>query len=475
MNINTSHKWLNIPDHELAIYNGIDTLATARAIKPMLQELTDQGMKDFWDEEIWPLVPAVLAMQDRGLLLDREALNSYRAEVRSSLASVDEEILKEDPTGKLRTPTTKAPNGLGAYKRVGNFLFNELGLKSRKLTDSGGYSVSQAALVAIHQNLRKKDAHAKPIVENLLHRSRLKTIYQRYLHIETDAQGIVRPVVKMGGAKSGRFAYDRPPLQQYPAEVRRIFIPRPGHIFVGFDYMQIEARIGTYLAGVTLDQGIFDAGKDLHNETCKETFEFTDLQWKDLDANQRKAARDYAKSFRYRLAYGGDPDQVGALASKTFCPCPRCTDLMPPTLNLPTPKIIAASQKFLGARPEILSWRVDLLKYIREHHYLINPLGRKKFMFGPIYVLRREAYNWPIQSTAADIINRAMRKGYTRYQLPYILQMHDCLILEVPEDNWERPAAQLKDVMQEPIAELGGMVIPVEMKIEKPWGVTYAP
>jgi DNA polymerase-1 len=470
-NVNTDHKWLNIPDDELGLYNGWDCAATALCIAPMLKEMADQRMDEFWHREVWPLVPAVQAMQRRGLLVHQHTLDTYRDETRTELELIDKEILAADDSGILAKPTPKYANGLNAPQRVGKFLFDHCKLKPAKLTTKTGQpSVDQEALLKVWKGLRKKDEHIRPVIENLFHRSRLKTILTRYLSFETDDDGRLRPTIKMMAAKTMRFAYDNPALQQFPPEVRPVLGPAPGNVFVGADYEQLEARISALLAGVALDLDRFARGVDVHDETAMEVFGFELAEWEGLVASQRKAARDYAKSFRYRLAYGGDPSQVGQLGSRTFCPCHRCVEKVPPSLNLPAIKITEASQSFLFNRPEILSWREGLLREVKDTHALVTPLGYKRFIFDNPWRVKNEIYNIPIQTTASHIINRAMRLGHERYGAPYCLQMHDYLGVEVPEGEAELWATRLTEVMTEPVPEFDGYQFPVEVKVESPWG-----
>ena len=349
--VHSGHKWLNQP--QLERYNLLDCVATASIIAPMLEELRDHGMEAFWREEVWPLVPAVMRMQARGLLVDRAAKTALRRKIRAELAVVDGAILATDTSGELRKPTTKYPHGLNANNRVAAFLYERLGLKVSKRTEGGKPSVDQEALVRLWRDLRKKDEHARGVLGDLFHRTKLQTMDERYLEFYIHDDNRVRPSVKMIGTETLRFAYSDPPLQQVPPEIRAVFVPSEGCVFLAADYSQLEARIQAHLAGVRRDLDILTSGEDLHSLTAQEIFELSPHQWGDLDPTQAKGMRNYAKSFRYRLAYGGDPSQVGMLGTKNFCPCPRCAHLAPPMVNLPPGTITKAGQRFLGNRPEI--------------------------------------------------------------------------------------------------------------------------
>ena len=468
----TAHRWLQLPDDQLSLYNQLDTTATAWAALALQQELADQGMREFWETAVWPLVPAVLDMQARGQQVDRQGKSNLRRRLRAELAEVDELILAKAPE-ELRKATKAAPNSLGSRPKVAAYL-KSLGAKLSKFTEkTKSTSVDQEALLAAYRDTPKSNKVARVVLENLLHRSRLVTLDTRYLDFQVDSDGRVRPTVKMGGTETGRFAYADPALQQYPPEIRHILTAPDGYCIVGADYEQLEARISTYLAGVRVDMERFENGVDVHSATAMEVFGYDQARWDDLEPTPRKALRNFAKSFRYRLDYGGDPTSVGALGSKVFCPCPRCADLAPPTANLPAGTIQQASQRYLGNRPEVQQRRAQILADARQHHAISNPFGRKRFVFGPVDRVKRELFNWPIQSTAADVINRAMRQLWADYKAPFWLQMHDYLGLEVPITEAELWKQRLKAAMEAPVPEMGGISFPVEVKVERPWDTKF--
>ncbi len=238
-----AHAFLQLPNSILGIYNLYDSYFTAALVPVLYAELEAKNQLDHFTDWVQPLAKAVVNMQRRGLLVDRPALNAYRKQLRSELAEADKIILAADTTGELAKPTGKSSNGIGSSARLGKLLFDTLGLKPLKKTEKGLASTDQEALFRILQGLRKKDAAARPILEQLFHRSRLKTILQRYLDLPIDFDGRTRASVKMATVKTWRFAYENPPLQQYPPEVRHLFKAAPGHVFLAADYSQLEARI----------------------------------------------------------------------------------------------------------------------------------------------------------------------------------------------------------------------------------------
>lgn len=463
--VTTDHKWLNVP--EVAKYNTTDTLSTAGLARALPAELRRRGMDRFWRDEVWPLIPAVLATQRRGLRFDANRAADMQTRLRAELAEVDAAILDADPTGELAQPTGKSPNGLGSPRKVAAML-TALGLQPLKKTETRGEpSVDQESLYQVLRGLRKRDEHLRPVLEDLFHRSRLRTVLQRYLSPPTDPDGRVRPTIKMGGTKSGRFAYADPALQQMPPEVRPIYVPAIGMVFVSADYSQLEARIAATLAGDHTEINAFARGDDIHTLTARELF---GPPFDTMPGGARKAARDFAKTFRYgSILYGGNPETV---RTKTFCPCPRCVTRVPATLDMPRLKIVETTNRYFARHPQLLEFRRDIEQAVRRDRAYTNPLGRKRPFYGPWTAVKREAYNWPIQSTAADIINRAMRRLHNEFGAPIVLQMHDSLMLEVPARTADMWAARLRRVMAAPVPELGGTVFPVDVKVEAPWGET---
>jgi DNA polymerase I-like protein with 3'-5' exonuclease and polymerase domains len=111
--VNTSHAFLQLEDEVLGRYNAWDTHNTASLVRPLMEEIRRRGNWDYYTQVMEPLQYAVLDMQRRGLLLDRDSLNAYRKQVRGELNECDRTILEADPTGELAEPTQKYPNGIG--------------------------------------------------------------------------------------------------------------------------------------------------------------------------------------------------------------------------------------------------------------------------------------------------------------------------------------------------------------------------
>lgn len=461
--VTTSHKWLNIDDDVAGIYNAYDTYACAKVMQPLIRELKDNGQWDYFQEWFNSMTPVVHAMWERGAgCLDAAAKTKYRREVRREIKETEDAIGLHFPTDH-----TFNEKFFNSPKQRASFLFDELALRPAPPTcKRPARSTDQSALIHVLDHLRVSDELTRPVLHNLFHRSRLNTIDTRYLTVEEE-NGRVRPTIKLYGAETGRLAYANPPLQQWPLECRHLLVAGLGRIFVAADYSQLEARIMAHLSQDLPSIEVFEAGNDIHRQNAQDLFNYTDLEWEGLDPIIRTASRDFAKRFIYGTSYGGTAE---TMSQKLFCPCPRCVDKVPQQLNLARKKLQEVEDRWGAKHHAVLSWRDDLVRaVVNGDHTWTSPFGYRRFFFTPYPKVKTEIYNCPMQHCAAKIVERAMIDLH-HLGAPLVLQMHDDLKLEVPlgtEDEW---ACRLRDIMEQPIPELGGMSFPVDVKVGATWG-----
>jgi DNA polymerase I len=456
--VNTDHKWLNLPDETMQVYNCFDTLATVRAAKGLRQTLTETGQLHYFESRVWPLVEPILAMQRRGIPVCRDTLNAYRESVRLELAETVTSVERLIPNGarfNLNSPPQRA-----------SLLYDTCGLKVPPPTrDRPARSTNQAAMTWIIQHLRKRDEPFRGVLEGLFHRSRLNTILSRYLDFAIRDDRVF-PRIKLTGAETGRLAYADPAIQQYPEEVRVIFKTKPGNVLLGADYSQIEARILAILSQDRASIEVFEAGGDVHAANARDLFGLTPVQWSDLSPKLVKEYRNFAKAFLYGISYGGNPE---TLKTKLFCPCPRCVAKVPPTATLGKDEVVRASQRWFHIHAPVPRWRDALVESVRYSKTYTNPMGRKRYFCAPYPEYLRELYNCPMQSTAAEIINDATIRLH-KLNAPLILQHHDALVLEVPEAEVQFWGRVLKAEMERSVPELGDAVFPVDLTWGSSWG-----
>ena len=321
-------------------------------------------------------------------------------------------------------------------------------------------------LVRVLRDLRKMDEHARPAIENLLHRSRLVKL-DEYLDFETE-RGVDRvhrlfPVVKMTGTKTLRFAYADPPIHSWADEIRGVVCAPPGKVFVAGDWSALEARIFAILTNDQIDLAVYDKGGDIHLNTALEMFGLAELP-----TVKRKAYRNTAKTFRFGvLQYGGEPE---TLKAKTYCPCPRCRERLPDSLSLSREELRKVTDRWFARHPNVRKWRSEVVAQVRKSRSYVAPSGLRRFYLAPMgEELWKEAWNWPIQHLAAWLAHRAQRRLHEKYDAPIVLQHHDSLVCMVDEGSEVTWGERLREVMEMPVPELGGRVFPIEVKHGQRW------
>lgn len=553
---NTLHDWLNYDATKIGNYNAFDCLSTALAYRGLRQLLESSGNLGFYDNWFSETVPAARAIQARGFgHLDRGRLAAYKDKLGKDLGELEDKILsrvslfqelrdaadywrieneamdraaalaknakKKRPLPEDEVKLTKELsrekgyhsrlakaekarqtflNSRGENGKLAEWLFGEAGFKpAPKAHKRPARSTAQAALMYIYTHLRKKDQPNKWILEDLFHRSRLNTIRTRYLWFPTGTDDRVYPRLRLYTAETFRWAYSDPPLHQWPKEIRHLICARPGHVFVGADYSQLEARIMAYYAGEQKDIDAFeDPRRDIHVESALDVFDhpytlneetLAELgrrvaagekkthayaaispAWGEMTKLAREQERDYSKKKRYEIGYGAS--EKGAAAQKLFCPCPRkeCREGAPTELVLSPERNKRVAQRWAVTRPTTMKWREELIRSVTENgRRWKSPFGYTRQFCAPAAEMRTSLLNCPMQSSGAFIVNRCVSRLH-RMGWPVVLQMHDQIVLEVPKDQANDAAAVLRSVMETPVPEIRNAIFPVDLKIGEDWG-----
>ena len=459
----TTHKWLNIEDEPCGRYNGYDCYWTARLLPELLRDAHKLGQWEWWQDHGAPFQQAVVAMAGRGVELDKAALTTYKRKVTAELKATDRAVCDHATTEGF-TYTDKFPN---SRDQVAKLLFTHLGLRGGKVTASGKRpSVDQDALTRALRDLRVRDERHRLLLFHLFHRTRLQTILSRYLTLEAEDDGRVRPVVKLAHVKTMRLAYANPALQQWPEEARHIFRARDGCAFVSADYSQLEARLLAYYANDTPAIEVFEAGGDPHAANAMDLFNITPEQWRALENHD--PYRNYAKSWLYRRMYGGT---AASGDKKLFCPCPRCAAKMPSTLHLTPRDATIAEERYDARHPAVKQWQMEVEREVARTHRFPLLLGGWRYISSPMTRdLQRELKNIPMQSGGARVMIRAQNTLH-RMGAPIVLQHHDSFLLEVPEGEVAGWVSKVREAMCEPV-QVGKHTIslPVDCKVGGNWG-----
>ena len=386
----------------------------------------DEKLRHIYADLEIPVAGVLLTMERNGVLIDAALLATQSGELGAKMMAL--EAKAHELAGQ--------PFNLASPKQLGEILFDRLKLPVVKKTPSGAPSTDEEVL--------EKLALDHPLPKALLeHRglSKLKSTYTDKLPRMVNARtGRVHTNYAQAVAVTGRLSSTDPNLQNIPvrtAEGRRIreaFIAPPGSKIVSADYSQIELRIMAHLSG---DRGLieaFAAGEDIHRHTASEVF---GVALNEVTSEQRR----YAKVINFGLIYGMSAFGLAG--------------------NLGIERAAAASymDKYFTRYPGVAAYMERTRNEAKERGFVETVFGRRLWLPDITSAnqarrqgAERQAINAPMQGTAADLIKRAMIavQGWIESEklaTKLIMQVHDELVLEVPEGELARVKPQVEKLM----------------------------
>ena len=425
----------------------LEALAAARLAEPLRAELRDGGAETLHDTIEVPLVRVLARMEHCGVGVDIAGLDALRREFKADAERLRDQIVADAGGEEFN---------VNSPQQLGKVLFDRLGLPPQKKTKTG-YSTDAATLE------RLRGEH--PVIEHLLayrEVEKLRSTYGEGLLAEVNpATRRIHATFNQTVARTGRLSSDAPNLHNIPVRTetgrafRKVFVPAAGTALLIADYNQIELRCIAHLAE---DPGLiaaFEAGEDIHTATAARVFGVP-------GAEVTTELRSKAKMVSYGLAYGMEAYGLGR------------------RLSIPTEEAQVILDAYFGAFPAVLDYMDAAVARARELGYTETLFGRRR----PIPELRadnfrvrqageRQAKNAGIQGLAADIfkvalvhIDGALEAGGMASRL--ILQVHDEVILEVPEA--ERAAAA--ELVRHEMATARDLRVP--LVVDLAFGTTWA-
>jgi len=400
------------------------TMRVHKILSPRLE--AEEGLQRVYREIEMPVLEVLLAMERNGVLIDTFLLAQQSSELGRRMMEIEAEAFV----------VAGQPFNLGSPKQIQELLFERDKLPVIKKTPTGAPSTDEEVLAQL--------ALDYPLPKLILeHRSfsKLKSTYTDKLPRSVNAKtGRVHTSFSQTGAVTGRLASSEPNLQNIPVRteegrrIRAAFIaPRGCHI-VSADYSQIELRIMAHLSD---DEGLLSAfakGEDVHRATAAEVF---GMELAEVTSEQRR----YAKAINFGLIYGmsahGLAKQIGVERSAAQLYIDR----------------------YFARYPGVARYMEETRALARERGYVETVFGRRLYLpeikssnVGRRQGAERAAINAPMQGTAADIVKLAMRAVHDwlpreKLQSKLLLQVHDELILEVPDDELERVRVELPTIM----------------------------
>ncbi|RXV69345.1 DNA polymerase I [Burkholderia stabilis] len=400
------------------------TLQLHHALYP--QVTREPGLERVYREIEMPVSLVLRKMERTGVLIDDVRLQAQSTEIATRLIELEGQAY-ELAGGEFN---------LGSPKQIGQIFFEKLQLPVVKKTPSGAPSTDEEVL--------QKLAEDYPLPKLLLeHRglSKLKSTYTDKLpRMVNPATGRVHTNYAQAVAVTGRLASNDPNLQNIPvrtAEGRRIreaFIASPGHHIVSADYSQIELRIMAHISGDASLLRAFSQGEDIHRATAAEVFGVTPLE---VHSDQRRIAKVINFGLIYGMSAFGLASNLGITrdAAKLYI------------------------DRYFARYPGVAQYMEDTRAIAKEKGYVETVFGRRLWLpeinggNGPRrQAAERAAINAPMQGTAADLIKLSMiavDDWLTRDRLAsrMIMQVHDELVLEVPDDELSLVREKLPEMM----------------------------
>jgi DNA polymerase-1 len=395
---------------------------------PLLRRLEDDGLSEVYRNMELPLVAILAEMEQAGVKLDIELLGEMSREMEQRIAGLTREV----------HGLAKGEFNLNSPAQLREVLFDRLGLQQGKKT-----SKTRAASTA--EDVLEELAASHPLPGKILEYrtvQKLKSTYVDALPALVHPQtGRVHSRFSQTAAATGRLSSSDPNLQNIPirtAEGRRIreaFVAEPGHLLLSADYSQIELRVLAHLSGdATLIEG-FRRGEDVHERTARELFgPFSTLP---ADEQRRRS-----KMVNYALLYG-----------KTAFSLAR-------DLGVTRKDADRFIEDYFARYPRVRLFFDETVARAREHGFVRTLLGRLRRLpdlqarnFQVRMEAERQARNTPVQGSAADLIKKAMidlhrELGARRMASRLVLQIHDELLLEVPEAEAETAKGLVRSVME---------------------------
>ncbi|QUS38210.1 DNA polymerase I [Tardiphaga alba] len=391
-----------------------------------------------------PLISVLARMERRGISIDRQVLSKLSADFAQTAARIESEI-KEIAGEDLN---------IGSPKQLGDVLFGKMGLPGGSKTKTGAWSTSAQVL----DELAEQGHEFPRKILDWRQVSKLRSTYTdalpNYVHPQTHR---VHTTYALAATTTGRLSSNEPNLQNIPVrtedgrKIRRAFVASEGHKLVSADYSQIELRLLAEIADIPVLKQAFQDGLDIHAMTASEMF---GVPVKDMPAEIRRRAKAINFGIIYGISAFGLANQLG----------------------IPREEAGAYIKKYFERFPGIRAYMDATRDFCREHGYVTTLFGRKchypeiKASNPSVRAFNeRAAINARLQGTAADIIRRAMARmedalAEKKLSAKMLLQVHDELIFEVPDNEVAATLPVVQHVMQD--APFPAVLLSVPLQVD---------
>ncbi len=412
-----------------------------QVLKP---RLVAERMNTVYETLERPMISTLARMERRGITIDRQVLSRLSGEFAQTAARLEADI--QQLAGE--------PINVGSPKQIGDIMFGKMGLPGGSKTKTGAWSTSAQIL----DELAEQGHDFPRKILDWRQVSKLKSTYTDALPEYVNPQSRrVHTTYALAATTTGRLSSNEPNLQNIPVrneegrKIRRAFIATPGHKLVSADYSQIELRLLAEIADIPVLKQAFRDGLDIHAMTASEMF---GVPVKGMPADIRRRAKAINFGIIYGISAFGLANQLG----------------------IPREEASAYIKKYFERFPGIRAYMDETRDFCREHGYVVTLFGRKCHYpdikaSNPSHRAfnERAAINARLQGSAADIIRRAMARmdealAEKKLSAQMLLQVHDELIFEVPDDEVAATLPVVQHVMQD--APFPAVLLSVPLQVD---------
>ena len=410
------------------------------------QLLVTDNTIDIYEKIEKPLLTVLFEMEDEGVKISVETLNELSERYQTVIEEYKQKVF--DGCG--------CKFNLNSPAQLGDVLYNKLGLTDVKKKKTGKFSTSADVLEKLKDNC--------PVVADILKYRMYQKLHSTYLegyrHLISDKNKVVHTTYNQTITTTGRLSSTNPNLQNIPIrenegrELRKVFVPRDGNVFIDADYSQIELRLLAHFSGCKELIDAYNRGVDIHTVTASQVFGVP------VGEVTEKMRRE-AKAVNFGIIYGISDFGLSR------------------NLDIPLATAREYIEKYFNTYSAVKDYMNSNVEFAKANGYVATLTGRKRLIpeiNSPNYNLRqfgeRAAMNMPLQGSSADIIKIAMinvsnslKKNNLKTKL--ILQVHDELVLDAPENEMEQAAEILKYEMENAVKL--NVPLTVEVHTGKNW------
>ncbi len=399
-----------------------------------------ESLRSVYEDIEQPLMPVLLAMEETGVLIDREMLASQSKELAQKMQELEAQAHE----------LAGGPFNVGSPKQLQQILFEQLELPVMRKTPKGQPSTAEDVLIELAH-----DYDLPRVILDYRSVSKLKSTYTDKLPLQiSNNTGRVHTSYHQAVAATGRLSSTDPNLQNIPIRtpegrrIRQAFIAPAGYVLLAADYSQIELRIMAHLSGDEGLQNAFANEQDIHRATAAEVF---DVALDAVTSDQRRSAKVINFGLLYGMSAFGLAKQLDVTRGEAQ-----------EYINL-----------YFDRYPGVNAYMDSIREKAREQGYVETMFGRRLYLpeINARNVQRhqyaeRSAINGPMQGTAADIIKRAMITVQhwltaSRIDARMIMQVHDELVFEVATSQTD----SVRDKVVELMCNAAKLSVPIQVDV----------